>query len=454
MKISKVDHVRTGVSEQPIEAGGMMYSYPDSENEQIVLRKHIKNLTEKNKRLYRPFVSPKTSGGKFSMAKECSDTFSFFLKKYVLVPINDGKSDEQIVKGIKDAGFVCRPIRDGKTGRKVTVKDVENTVNRCLRQSLRKKYIDGRGNIYIPDVMKKLCFAIYGKNDYRALVESIPENELLLLIKAIRADYIRDEYIEKIAVSIENQNVPIQVSDDGVRIILSSAYNKKKSYIFEFMKRYSARDTAGQEEMLKNMRYLILLYCFGNEIADDAENDPGFGAWNYGMILNEHSEEIFSPEAYDFWSAKENIPLSQKADIREFKDKIKISYGKSVVEHYQRALLAGVSDDDKKWIGYISDRVGKVLDEHNIASYKFTCKYIAEKIWEEWISFMAMKYVEMGKAHTTLLWVILMRLQREVRFHLDRLKKNIRTVYPVLIMKEFLLRIVCPEIFRRTSLLH
>ena len=398
MKISKVDHVKTGVSERPIEAGGMMYSYPDSKNDNIVLREHIKKLTNRTKNLYLAFVAPKTNGGKLSMAAECSGTFNFYIKNNILCPIDNRKSDEEILNGILNAGFMARAIRDGRNERNVSENDVNNTVNRCLRQSLRKKYFSGSDGIYIPDVMKKLCMAIYGKANYKSIISSIPENELKLLIAAIRADYTRENYIEKIANSIEKQNVPIQVSEDGRRIILSSAYNEKKSYIFDFLKKYASCDKAGQEEMLKNMRYLIVLFFFGREVAEDALNDTGFCAWSFGLTLKEYGEKVFSKEVYDLWNARENIPFSQKADIRNLGDRLKLEYSKALVEHYQGALSSDdLSDSDKKWIGYISDKAGKMFSDHNMSSYKFTCGYLCERTWEEWISFVAMKFVEIGK---------------------------------------------------------
>lgn len=398
MKISKVDHVKTGVSERPIEAGGMMYSYPDSKKDTIVLREHIKNLTNRTKSLYSAFVSPKTNGGKPGIVAECSGTFNFFIKNNILYPINNRKSDEEILSGLLNADFKARTVRNGRNERSVSENDVNNTVNRCLRQSLRKKYFSGSDGIYIPDVMKKMCLAIYGKTNYKSMISSIPENELKLLIAAIRADYTRENYIEKIANSIEKQNVPIQVSEDGKRIILSSAYNKKKSYIFDFMEKYASCDKAGQEEMLKNMRYLIILFFFGKKVAEDALNDTGFCAWSFGLTLKEYGEEMFSGEVYDLWNTRENIPYSQKADIRNLGDRIKLEYSKALVEHYQEALsLEDLSDFERKWIGYISDKAGKMISNHNMSPYKFTCGYLCERTWEEWISFIAMKYVEMGK---------------------------------------------------------
>lgn len=402
MKISKVDHIKTGVSELPIESGGMMYYYPGSNSKNVELRKHITQLCNRARNLYNVFVEPKAAKGK-SLDKEICNTLNFYFKNYILKRVDDGNNDDGIYNNICTRNFNARPVMINFKEVNVTEINVQNVIDRCLRQSLRKKFAYNEKTFFIPDVIKKIGIVVFAHDKYLNEIKNISKDEAIALIKALREDYTKENMVETVAASIEKQNVPVQISKDGEQLVLSGSFNEKKAYIFEFMKKY-ASDEKGQDELLKHMRYLMLLYFYGKDTADDALNDDRFGAWNYGITLNEYKEILFSGEAADIRAELDNVPTNMKGKIRNLEDQLVNTIQKAVVAHYKNAIDGDeLSDDDKKWVGFISDRVESKLlkickSKGRDNGYKLTCKYLCEDLWDEWISFMAMKFVDMGKA--------------------------------------------------------
>lgn len=406
MKISKVNHVKTGVCERPVEAGGMIYSYPSKEAGAKNLNEHIEGLNKKAMNLYGVFVPAVKE-----KHEEATEIAKSFFKVMVLSQIDNKKSDEEIAsyiingadRTIKYKHSIDTKRREDKietlsnlhvSTKYETSKEIASyVVNKSLRESLRKNIKDAEKSIYIPDIIEALLEALFG-DDYKGKVESINKEDLILTIKAIRLDYSKAEQIKKIAKSIENKNVPVQVSQDKQRIILSSAYNEKKKYIFDFIKDYAGADCGKQEKMLSHMHYLILLYFGGNDSIDEKSVEC---AWSAGKLVSTY-DRPFSDNIYDLLQTKENLPSSDKAQIRKTNDEIKKVVSNEIVKHYQAALaVEGLSGDDKCWIGFISDYASKLLTDKRANSSKVMISYLCKKTWEEWLSFIAKKYIEMGK---------------------------------------------------------
>ena len=239
-----------------------------------------------------------------------------------------------------------------------------------------------------------------------------------------------------------NKDVKVQVEngEDGEKhLVLSNSNNSKKHFYFDFVKEFATKDKAGRDEMLIRFRQLIILYCSGEKkyrlsICSDV------GAWTFGSLLPEVTENLDDEAAnliadYNGNIAKKKdiqkkieVNLSQKENYKfnspEYKklddtihklkyeendckyaiyidkEKIKSILEKDICDKYREAVIVeGLNDADKFWIGYIQHVVQKQFNKkeaYNI--YRISLKYLYEAVFNEWVSFMAKKYIDLGKA--------------------------------------------------------
>lgn len=398
MKISKVNHVKAGVAETPIEAGGMLYSHPSNDREVSDLRAHVDRRCDSAQKLYSVLTNIEN--------KPKYKVYGDIVGKYFKIIVNyihlENSNEEIYNKLVEGNDFI--KIRYKKNEYKGKVCEIGKQcgkgaqysgviVDLSLRQSLRKN-VKGT-SIYIPDVVKTMGAALLS-DDYMDNFKQISKDEVISIIEAVRKDYKKEEQKEGIIKSINNQNVQVQVDMNGEKLILASAYNVKKKYIFDFLVKYSEANKATQKEILKHMRYLILLYYYGEKIANDA-NECDLSDWTFGTSLAEFDNDV-SAEILDLVLTKKEIPAKNKADLRANKDALNRSIDNMLVNRYQTAVnVAGLSENDKKWINYISDHASKLLDPNKIDDKKIRLSYLCTKTWDEWLSFIAGKFIEMGK---------------------------------------------------------
>lgn len=391
MKISKVDHVKSGIDQKLSNQRGMLYKQPQKKYEGKQLEEHVRNLNRKAKALYQVFPAsgnPKTE-------KELQIINSFI--KNILIRLDSGKTSEEIV------GYINTYSVAGQ----ISGDHIQELVDQHLKESLRKYTCVDDKRIYVPDIIVALL-----KSKFNSETLQYDNSELKILIDFIREDYLKEKQIKQIVHSIENNSTPLRIAEINgqKRLIPANADNPKKSYIFEFLKEYAQSDPKGQESLLQHMRYLILLYLYGSDkITDDYCEE--IGAWNFGSIVMDN-EQLFSEEAsmliqdriYVNQQIQEGRQSKDTAKVKKNKskyrmlgDKIEHSINESVVKHYQEACKA-VEEKDIPWIKYISDHVMSVYSSKNRVDLdKLSLPYLAKNTWNTWISFIAMKYVDMGK---------------------------------------------------------
>ena len=71
------------------------------------------------------------------------------------------------------------------------------------------------------------------------------------------------------------------------------------------------------------------------------------------------------------------------------------------MERYGKAIQTeGLTENDQKWIGYFNDEVGKIFHKKKNQNNpdKIGSQYILKQLWKGWTSFIAMKYIDIGKA--------------------------------------------------------
>lgn len=388
MKISKVNHVKAGVSSTPIETGGMIYSNKAKDSSE--LREHIDDLNKRAGNLYSIFTPIDTKGNK-SKYKLPVDAACSFFKNHIVAEIKEGTSVDSLAKKIRkvsskrvffkvkrdmgwqNASCVVESLRYD-TGAISPSTIADYMVDGNLRQSLRKK-VKGQ-NIYVPDVVKKIVTAVLSQKLADEVMESVTDSEMKAFLNIVKEDFTKEKRKEEIAKSIENQNVQVQVDTDGEYLILASAYNPKKQYVFEYLKEYAEADKEKQSRMLGHMHGMI-----------------------HDFVYSEGGGTVFSEELEDIMLTIENTKRSQKAVIRSLEDQYVEELNQQLVSHYQVAISRdGLSANDKRWMDFISNHVAKTLNVKKVTSHKLQNESICKAVWEEWLSYIAKKYIEMGKA--------------------------------------------------------
>lgn len=414
MKVSKVDHVKSGIDQNPCEYGGMLYKHPGTKYEgSKQLREHIEALNQRARALYQVFNIPQDK----NRDEKIQSVNSFM--KMILKELARGSSDDLIVS----------QIRKYHTGDIISENDIQNMTGQYLKESLRKTVrVDGKKG-YIPDMIIRLLNEKFAHSS-----ESLSNGELKALVSAIREDYLKKEQIQKIACSIEKKSTPVQIKkvDSEKRIVLASSGNSKKENVFGFLREYAEASPEEQKNMLRHMRYLILLYFYGAEkITEDYQQE--ITAWSFGSIVQD-KELRFSEQADILMQEKECIKQEieekkkEKAEIRPERnahgfneeqkkkrreasesikantaklrimdDKLQNDINNHIVSRYQ-AVCLHVQEKDIPWVRYISDHTSQMFhNKKQIRPDKLSLGELCKETWNIWLSYIAKKYIDMGK---------------------------------------------------------
>lgn len=407
MKVSKINHTRTGVVNENFaentNKNGILYKNPSaSDKAKKDIREHIKKANEKAKSLYNSVFGPtKVYAKDKSKFAEIDVTDIFdkaFLKKAIIE--NKAYSKDMLVSNIR-RNIEIKVEDANKKNRKFGFNNianldefVETIVNVRLRRNLRKNYKLNDKKVNIPDAVASILKAII--NDTYV---NISEPEYEAVYNAIKEDYTKENQIEKIADSIEKQNVKVKVADinGSKKLILSNADNKKKHYIFDFMQEFAGKDEAGQKELLIHIRSLILLFVCGKEIYNRVP-DSGVLDMTFGELKPEPNEN-FSDEIYE-----KIVNYQSETDSKKQKNMI-FAISKDidafVLDCYKKSTSAeGIKDSDVFWIQFFEEKVLNLFkNKRNINNWKFGKAYICDFLWDEWKSYIAMKFIDMGKAY-------------------------------------------------------
>ncbi len=280
---------------------------------------------------------------------------------------------------------------------KITSESINNYLDLCLRKSLYRDYTYNGERYYIPEVIAGLLIKL-AQREYH----NITSEQIAPLYKAVYEDYHKDKQLQLIANSIEASDVRVQVKDYNGRklLALSNADNRKKHYIFDFMKEFSTADVNKQKDMMIHIRELILLLVCGPEKYYECEGSD-LQEWSWGTLLPE-PEENFSDEVFNY------IKKADTTEYRKTSDRRDVKIGNSVMNlmkqtitlHYRNAIKAeNLSEADKFWIQHFETDIEKLFSRReNYQLWKNTKVYICKYLWRNWRSYMAMKYVDIGKA--------------------------------------------------------
>ena len=171
MKISKVNHTRTGVSIKNSESGGIIYATPKQPDAKVNIKEHIRGLNEKSKGLYSPFNSNTIVCEPYiSVSKKDYEKYKKSLREIREAEKQIKLSCKSFIVGLaKEDLYSIDKFENSLKGQVIdNVYDFVNErfckaiVNECLRKSLKKtvKEKDKKVQYSIKDIMLRVIMTI------------------------------------------------------------------------------------------------------------------------------------------------------------------------------------------------------------------------------------------------------------------------------------------------------
>lgn len=432
MKISKVDHTKSGYSvpkEEYNEASvGVIYDDPSKKKGSAKrdLAEHIQSRTKSANRLY-DVLSTISKVSDRSEAEPAFGSvrkdFNALMKECLMAGDKDKNQDVRVKKALSTLkakrGISLEDIvdkvnkknkekSDNSRGRvkyhpidKDTImRDLDRLVLLSMRSSLKKSFIVIDERFSMIDIMTKLITAYCGGDQFSSMVSEIPDGVLSEFFVILDKDYRKEKQMKDIQTSIENQGVKVKVcqrEDGRFMLIPSFADHTNKKYIFQFMCDYTSADEANQEKMLAHIRSLILLYLQGSDCYERAENE-GLPAWSFGDLISDHTA-VFDDEAYRLLGkcedndakmaelGKEIGSLSrEKKDLFEQKNKTRNQSDKDKIQQSITGLAKEIdrkksekSALEKERSGYFA-RVKVLMEAENIRRFRASVAYLRENL--------------------------------------------------------------------------
>lgn len=276
---------------------------------------------------------------------------------------------------------------------------------------------------YIPDKEKKEKYDI--QLIFENLIMSrlfgeqlITDDELAVFADRIEKDYYKSEQSEKIAKSIRHKDVRVQVEkgDGGVpELVLASAANSKdnseqkikKRMVYDFIRRFACLDKEGQAKELQHIRWLILRFVCGKNIYGEEEE---LIAWQWGKYLPGSGQKFCEKAASAANKIKDLRNAKKFGEVKQTFAVIKAELEFQIKDNYRKIAdeLKGTKNGEMDcfWLKYFQRTVTnlfftkktKELKQSTDFSRKLERAYLSSLLFSEWVSYVAMKYIDMGKA--------------------------------------------------------
>lgn len=424
--------VKVVKQEQCPRISGIIYDNPEKfyKQKELTIDQRIANLNEKGQRLYS--ILNTSVEVKFTDAwrekrycKNVRNNFSRLIKNVLVInQISVKKSSCNSLAMPQKINNQMKIINNlvGMNGNsEYFIEHDHIDIARCkelikllimvtIRKSFCKEIIretkNGSIRIFLPEVVEKIIFTMCGIESEI----SVDEKEAFLI--TLNMDYTRAEQLENVKKSIINQNVKVQAKEvDGiVKLQLSNAEHKRKKYIFQFIKEFASCDRKEQNKMFLYIKKLIVLFYCGIDKYEHLEEKEVSG-WEFSLDIEEnayYSENIkkLMEKKKECKNKVERRNINEEIR-KEIKSKIHESYnqGNAYFKNKYIDIQEKKEDSYEKatyWLSYITERAEQLLVEkktlllgkEDILSIKYLCEYT----WKEWLSFICMKYVDMGKA--------------------------------------------------------
>lgn len=432
MKISKVGHTSMAIGLEEHSTKGMLFNTPNADKNNQTTADRIKKLVEKAQALYNPFNASamydkkeepdksKVERDLVGLAKELTRKWA---GKYVKNPI-----DTYQLK------FAIEQLPG----------DSFEFVYSLCRKRLKKAYsgnYEHGGMIHnLPAVFAKYLVDELGMENL-APADIITEKEKAALRARFEVDYYKEAQIIQLADSIEKNDVKVQVQN-GLLVpafMFDAVKGKKikfdKKYIFDFLKRYVSGDDSEKKALTTWIKALLVLFVCGDEAGEIGFQEARcqkLDMWSWGKLLPEDSV-LLNDRLFELCQERESLnaiihTLEDRinaAKSRLDKDRLKGEKNRnmkdlnkcrlsirSIVddvlkEHFQSAVRVMQAEDTMSehernvgyiWLQYFQQRLKECLSKLDVFTAKLGAAYLCHRIYGEWTSYIAMKFVELGKA--------------------------------------------------------
>lgn len=300
------------------------------------------------------------------------------------------------------------------------MKFVTFQLRKKLRKTVREQEAGKEYTIYLPDVVEKLVMALCAGRNYKEKLKEVKSYERRAFLKALNNDYLSLKQIRNIANSIEKKNVKVQIGE-GKLLQLSNAGHPKKKVIFGFMKRYANAERAEQDKMLCHMQMLIVLFLEGKHAGERLNQARNKGLWQKNRYQWSENDVFGFLEQDGGKRSEEKIEnLLQKkfkkdisaVEKKRLRKQIQETVREIISEHFREAKdelekieyegedkeIKDKRAEDIFWLGFIERMVEKALFENRLGCFKLRLSWLYQFVWRDWVSYLALKYIDMGKA--------------------------------------------------------
>lgn len=382
MKISKIDHMKTGVLLRDGNGNGALYQCPGEVENDILA--YIKNRNTNVKKRYSLFTSYQINNTKREKIYRIETNFFDKWSRQYLLEEKISESELKIKEKISPFD---------------TEKEVTLFINGGLRNSLRRCVtLQNYKKIYVPDVLAQMMYMALTGKTIDEIKAQLTEEVFVKVAAFVKEDYTKEKHIKEIKDSITNKNVKVQVSRKGEETVLklSNAENKKKRYIFSFLREYASADEEEKKRKLIHIRRLILLFFCGEECFRNADVKE----WSFNCFEYEDKPSYFSVEALKAINEIAQLTWIKPEERRRLSEELKGIIRKKIADCYRTAVkVEGITKSDEYWLQYFertAEKETKVKD--TLDPRRLSIVYLCNRAWKEWVSYIAMEYIDMGKA--------------------------------------------------------
>lgn len=413
MKISKVNHTKSGVGVCGQQTRGILYVNPNQTSEShINLEKHVENLNKKAQMLYSIFVAA-SSGAPAKRKKYYNEIKRFAKEQFkgqILNAYDEKASIEQNISfQMKNLNrWMENSLQNGNnvkrypSFRDIKSEDIEYVVDESLRKSLRKcvKLMETNTDIFFPDLIKKFLKIVIKTELEKP--EPLTSEEKEILLRVLDEDFGKSGQLKQIVHSIESQNVRVNsVEKDGrVLLQLANADHKKKGQVFTFLKKFaSAKSETERENMLLHFKQLVLLFYCGKDKYEETF-ESAVPVWSWGMF-EEEAAVNFDDEVCELINERQSLGKGKEYRKRKksIEESIRRKLREKIAMSYRQAVIVeGITSEDIYWLQYIENNAEKILlGKWELNPVRLSVSYLCEHTYREWVSYICGKYIDMGK---------------------------------------------------------
>lgn len=282
----------------------------------------------------------------------------------------------------------------------------KSIVERCLANIDKSLEIRLNSNKeYIVSIIERVLYAVgFGYDE-----EKINELDCADLYNLIEAVYdFKNKEFTYVYKSIEEQKLNTQIKKINNKfLVVPSCYSSSNKTLWNFLNKYALSNGVDRFFQLNEIKKIIIMVVYGeNAFIEYTENRKKF-TMTFEECVNVENENFVGEAGYLNITAN-NVGVYKKMII----DKIKKNYKLSEITFNQE-------QEKMFWVRYFNRKIYNRFSKNEyITNDRLKKIGIARHIWNEWISYVAVKYVSLGKAvyHFSMPNVINEKDLKEIKF--------------------------------------